>query len=150
MTMRVILMQDVLHTGKRGEVIDVKPGHARNYLIPQGMALLATPGNLQYFEQQRTKIDAHHAKERDAAGEIAAQIAGTRLTVAKRVGESETLYGSVTATEVAELLEGKGISVDRRRIDLEGGIKSLGDHEVRIELHPEVVAEVTVTVVAEE
>ena len=150
MTMRVILMQDVLHTGKRGEVIDVKPGHARNYLIPQGMALLATSGNLKYFDQQRTKIDAEHAKEREAAAEIAAQIAGTRLTVAKRVGESETLYGSVTATEVAELLEGKGISVDRRRIDLEGGIKSLGDHEVRIELHPEVVAEVTVTVVAEE
>lgn len=148
--MRVILMQDVLHTGKRGEVIDVKPGHARNYLIPQGLALLATPGNLKYFEQQRTKIDAKHAKEREAAGEIAAQMAGTRLTVAKRVGESETLYGSVTATEVAELLEAKGISIDRRRIDLEGGIKTLGDHEVRIELHPEVVAEVTVTVVAEE
>jgi large subunit ribosomal protein L9 len=148
--MRVILMQDVLHTGKRGEVIDVKPGHARNYLIPQGLALLATPGNLKYFEQQRSKIDARHAKEREAAGEIAAQIAGTRLTVAKRVGESETLYGSVTATEVAELLEREGISIDRRRIDLEGGIKTLGDHEVRIELHPEVVAEVTVTVVAEE
>lgn len=148
--MRVILMQDVLHTGKRGEVIDVKPGHARNYLIPQGLALQASPGNLKYFEQQRTKIDATHAKEREAAGEIAAQIAGTRLTVAKRVGDSETLYGSVTATEVAELLEEKGISIDRRRIDLEGGIKTLGDHEVRIELHPEVVAEVTITVVAEE
>jgi large subunit ribosomal protein L9 len=148
--MRVILMQDVLHTGKRGEVIDVKPGHARNYLIPQGLALQATPGNMKYFEQQRTKIDATHAKEREAAGEVAAQIAGTRLTVAKRVGDSETLYGSVTATEVAELLEDKGISIDRRRIDLEGGIKTLGDHEVRIELHPEVVAEVTITVVAEE
>ena len=82
--MRVILMQDVLHTGKRGEVIDVKPGHARNYLIPQGLALLATPGNLKYFEQQRSKIDARHAKEREAAGEIAAQIAGTRLTSALR------------------------------------------------------------------
>lgn len=148
--MRVILMQDVLHTGKRGEVIDVKPGHARNYLIPQGLALQASPGNLKYFEQQRTKIDASHAKEREAAGEIAAQIAGTHLSVAKRVGDSETLYGSVTATEVAELLEEKGISIDRRRIDLEGGIKTLGDHEVRIELHPEVVAEVTITVVAEE
>jgi large subunit ribosomal protein L9 len=148
--MRVILMQDVLHTGKRGEVLDVKPGHARNFLIPQGLALPATPGNLKYFEQQRTKIDARHAREREQAGEIAAQIAGTRITVAKRVGDSETLYGSVTATEVAELLEEKGISIDRRRIDLEGGIKTLGDHEVRIELHPEVVAEVTVTVIAEE
>jgi large subunit ribosomal protein L9 len=148
--MRVILMQDVLHTGKRGEVIDVKPGYARNYLIPQGLALKATDGNLQYFEQQRGKIDARHAKEREAAVQIAGEIAGLRLTIAKRVGESETLYGSVTATEVAEMLEHKGVSVDRRRIDLEGGIKTLGDHQVRIELHPEVIAEVAVTVVAEE
>ena len=148
--MRVILMQDVLHTGKRGEVIDVKPGHARNYLIPQGLALQASPGNLKYFEQQRGKIDARHAKEREAAGQIAAEMAGIRLTIAKRVGESETLYGSVTATEVAEMLQNKGVIVDRRRIDLEGGIKTLGDHQVRIELHPEVVAEVSVTVVAEE
>ena len=148
--MRVIMMRDVLHTGKRGEVIDVKPGHARNYLIPQGLALPATPGNLQYFEQQRSKIDARHAKEREAAAAVAAELAGIRVTIAKRVGETETLYGSVTATEVAELLEAKGIEIDRRRIDLEGGIKTLGDHPVRIELHPEVVAEVTVTVVAEE
>ena len=148
--MRVILMQDVLHTGKRGDVIDVKPGFARNYLIPQGFALQATTGNLKYFEQQRGKIDARHAKEREAAAQIAADMAGIRLTIAKRVGESETLYGSVTATEVAEMLEHKGVTVDRRRIDLEGGIKTLGDHQVRIELHPEVVAEVAVTVVAEE
>lgn len=148
--MRVILMQDVLHTGKRGEVIDVKPGHARNYLIPQGFALEATTGNLQYFEQQRGKIDVRHAKEREAAAEVAAEMAGIRLKIAKRVGESETLYGSVTASEVAEGLQAKGVTVDRRRIDLEGGIKTLGDHNVRIELHPEVVAEVVVTVVAEE
>lgn len=148
--MRVILMQDVLHTGKRGEVIDVKPGYARNFLIPQGLALEASAGNIKYFEQQRGKIDARHAKEREAAAQIAGEIAGLRLTIAKRVGESETLYGSVTATEVVEMLEQKGVSVDRRRIDLEGGIKTLGDHMVRIELHPEVVAEVAVTVVAEE
>lgn len=148
--MRVILMQDVLHTGKRGEIVDVKPGHARNYLVPQGLALEATDGNLKYFDQQKTKIDARHTKEREAAAEVAAQLAGIRLTIAKRVGESETLYGSVSATEVAELLEEKGITVDRRRIDLEGGIKTLGEHPVRIELHPEVVAEVAVTVEAEE
>lgn len=148
--MRVILMQDVLHTGKRGDVINVKPGHARNYLIPKGLALEATPGNLKYFEQQRTKIDARHAREREAAAAIAGQLAGMRLKIAKRVGDSETLYGSVTATEVAELLEEKGVTVDRRRIDLEGGIKTLGDHPVRIELHPEVIAEVVVTVTPEE
>lgn len=148
--MRVILMHDVLHTGKRGDIVNVKPGYARNYLVPQGLALEATGGNLKYFAQQKTKIDARHAKEREAAAEVAAQLAGVRLRIAKRVGETETLYGSVTATEVALLLEEKGISVDRRRIDLEGGIKTLGEHPVRIELHPDVVAEVTVTVEAEE
>ena len=148
--MQVILMQDVLHTGKRGEIIDVKPGHARNYLIPQGLALEATRGNQKYFEQQKTKIDARHTREREAAQEIAVQLNGVRLEVTKRVGESEVLYGSVTATEVSELLEAKGISIDRRRVDLEGGIKTLGEHPVRIELHPEVIAEVMVNVVAEE
>jgi large subunit ribosomal protein L9 len=148
--MRVILMQDVLHTGKRGEVIDVKPGYARNYLIPKGLALQATAGNEKVFEQQRKKIDARHAQEKEVAADLAAQIAGLRVKVSKRVGESETLYGSVTATEVAHLLGEKGIKVDRRRIDLEGGIKTLGDHAVRIELHPEVVAEVIVAVQAEE
>ncbi len=148
--MRVILMQDVLHTGKRGEVVRVKPGHARNYLFPRGLALEATPGNRKFFEQQRKKIDARHAREREVAVELAGQIANVRLEIPKRVSESETLYGSVTATEVAHLLEKKGIVVDRRRIDLEGGIKTLGDHPVRIELHPEVVAEVMVTVVPEE
>ena len=148
--MRVILMQDVLHTGKRGEIIDVKPGFARNYLIPQGMALEATSGNQKYFDQQKKKIDARHARERDAALEVAGQVNGLELEVTKRVGESETLYGSVTATEVAELLEEKGVTIDRRRVDLEGGIKTLGEHPVRIELHPEVIAEVMVNVVAEE
>ncbi|MGB3562048.1 MAG: 50S ribosomal protein L9 [Thermoanaerobaculia bacterium] len=148
--MRVILMQDVLHTGQRGDVVDVKPGLARNYLIPKGLALEATPGNQQYFDQQKKKIDASHAREHEAASEMAAGINGVSLKIAKRVGESETLYGSVTATEIAHLLEAKGITVDRRRIDLEGGIKTLGEHPVRIELHPEVVAEVMVTVVPEE
>lgn len=148
--MRVILLSDQRHLGKRGEVVDVKPGFGRNYLVPQGMALEASHANIKYFEQQRTKIDAQHAKERDAAAEIAAKLSGLRLEVPKRVGDTGTLYGSVTAGDVAELLEKKGFSVDRRRIDLEGGIKSLGDHPVRVELHPEVVAEVTVSVVAAE
>lgn len=148
--MQVILMQDVLHTGKRGEIVNVKPGYARNFLIPKGFALEATPGNQKYFEQQRRKIDARHAKERDAAQEIANAIGDLRLKIAKRVSEAETLYGSVTAGEINELLHEKGVEVDRRRIDLEGGIKTLGEHQVRIELHPDVVAEVTVTVEAEE
>ena len=148
--MRVILLSDQRHLGKRGEVVDVKPGFGRNYLVPQGLALEATHANIKYFEQQRSKIDAAHAKERDAAAEIGSRLSGLRLEIPKRVGDTGTLYGSVTAGDVAELLEKKGFTVDRRRIDLEGGIKSLGDHAVRVELHPEVIAELTVSVVAEE
>jgi large subunit ribosomal protein L9 len=147
---RVILLSDQRHLGKRGEVVDVKPGYGRNYLVPQGLALEATHANIKYFEQQRAKIDAQHAKERDAAVEIARQMEGLRLEIPKRVGETGTLYGSVTAGDVAEMMERKGFTIDRRRIDLEGGIKTLGDHPVRIELHPEVIAEVTVAVTAEE
>ena len=148
--MEVILLKDQRHLGTRGEVIKVKPGFARNYLLPQGIALEATPGNMKVFESMKTKIDALHSRERDAARAIAERLDGLRVEIAKRVGETETLYGSVTASEVAELLEAKGVEVDRRRIDLEGGIKTVGDHEVRIDLHAEVEAKIIVTVVPEE
>jgi large subunit ribosomal protein L9 len=146
----VILLKDQRHLGTRGEVVKVKPGFARNYLLPQGIALEATPSNMKVFESMKTKIDALHTRERDAAQAIAERLDGLRLEIAKRVGETETLYGSVTATEVAELLEAKGFEIDRRRIDLEGGIKAVGDHEVRIDLHADVEANVIVTVVPEE
>ncbi|RPH56667.1 50S ribosomal protein L9 [bacterium] len=148
--MRVILLSDQRHLGRRGELVDVKPGYGRNFLLPQGIALEATDANIKYFEHQRAKIDARHAREQAAAQEIANRMADLRLEIAKRVGETDTLYGSVTAGDIALILEQKGFTVDRRRIDLEGGIKTLGDHPVRIELHPEVVAEVTVSVVREE
>lgn len=148
--MEVILMQDLIHAGKRGEVIDVKPGYARNYLMPQGLALEATKANRQFFEQQRVRIDAEHAREREEAEAVRERIAAARVVIAKRVGEQDTLYGSVTTTDIAEALESQGIGVDKRRIDLEGGIKTLGEHPVRIGLHSEVVAEVLVRVVAEE
>lgn len=148
--MRVILMQDVRHTGHRGEIVNVKPGYARNYLVPQGKALEATPGNVKYFEQQRKRIELDHAKERDEAAARAAEISAVELEIPKRVGESGTLYGSVTATEIAEALAEKEIVVDKRRIDLTGGIKAVGEHVVRIELHSEVTAEITVHVVPEQ
>jgi large subunit ribosomal protein L9 len=147
---RVILLSDQRHLGRRGEVVDVKPGFGRNFLVPQGLALEATNANIKLFEHQRSKIDARHTKERDAAQEIANRMANLRLEIPKRVGETDTLYGSVTAGDVADALEKKGFTIDRRRLDLEGGIKALGDHQVRVELHPEVVAEVTVAVVREE
>ena len=147
--MKVILLSDLRHQGRRGEVVEVKPGFARNFLLPQGLAMVATAGNLKRFEQERKKIDLRHAAERTAAAEVAAQLAGVKITLAKRATESNTLYGSVTASEIAEALAAKGIEVDRRRIDLAGGIKTLGDHVVRVDLHSEVIAELTVAVVAE-
>jgi len=148
--MKIILLKDHRHLGRRGEEVDVKPGYGRNFLLPQGLALVASDANRRYFEEQREKIEAIHVEERDEAQEIADKLAGMRLEIAKKAGETETLYGSVTATEVAEALEAQGIEVDRRRIDLEGGIKTLGEHEVRILLHSEVTAEITVVVVPEE
>jgi large subunit ribosomal protein L9 len=150
MPVRVILLNDQRHLGKRGQVIEVKPGYARNYLLPQGLALEATHANTKYFEQQRTKIDARHAQEKSAAEAIAAQLGALTVTIPKRVGETQTLYGSVTAGDIADALEKKGFTLDRRRIDLTGGIKTLGDHPVRIDLHPEVLAEVIVAVTREE
>ncbi len=150
--MEVILLQDMRPRGRRGEVVKVKPGYARNYLLPQGIALENSRANLAYFEQQKKKIDARHAKKRGAAAEIAAAIAAIKVSIAKRVGEKETLYGSVTSAEVAEALARKGVTVDKRRIDLgEGhGLKTLGDHTVTVDLHPEVTAELVVSVVPEE
>ena len=148
--MEVILLSDQRHLGRRGEVVKVKPGYARNFLLPQGVALEATPSNLKYFAAQRKKIDLKHAKEREGALAIAGELAALRLTIAKKVGETQTLYGSVTAAEIAEELAKRGISVDKRRIDLGAGIKVLGDHKVTVDLHPDVLAEITVTVVAEE
>jgi large subunit ribosomal protein L9 len=148
--MKVILLSDLRHRGRRGQVVEVKPGYARNFLLPQGIALEATSGNLKYFEHQKKKIEARHETERSAAAEVAAQIAGVRISLRKRAMETGALYGSVTAGEVVEALAQKGVEVDRRQVDLAGGIKSLGDHVVRIDLHSDVVAELAVTVEAEE
>ena len=148
--MEVILLQDMRGIGRRGEVVNVKPGFARNYLIPKGRGLTATAANLKFYQEQKQKIDLSHTQARDEAAARAAELAGLKITIAKRVGDSETLYGSVTAADVVEALAEKGVSVDKRRLTFEGGIKTLGDHVVHIDLHPEVIAEVQVAVVAEE
>lgn len=148
--MRVILLKDHRHLGQRGEEVDVKPGYGRNYLLPRGLALRANDANRKYFQEMRAKIEAQHVREREEAQAVADQLEGTRIEITKKAGETGTLFGSVTATEIAEELERQNIEVDRRRIDLEGGIKSIGDHEVRILLHSEVTVEITVTVLPEE
>lgn len=148
--MEVILLKDRRNLGKRGETVQVKPGFARNFLLPQGLALEATQGNMKLFEQQRARFEAEAERELEQAQEMASSIEGTRLEIRKRASDAETLYGSVTATEIADLLEEKGIVVDRRRIDLEGGIKTIGDHHILIHLHAEVAADLVVTVLPEE
>lgn len=148
--MKVILLRDIRQTGKRGEEVDVKAGYARNYLLPQRLAVEASDANRNWFEQEREKIDARAAEEREESAEIAKEIHDTRIEITKKVGETETLYGSVTATEIAEALEEKGITVDKRKIDVGGGIKSIGDHHINIYLHPEVTADLVVTVLPEE
>lgn len=151
--MQIILLEDTRNLGERGEQVKVKPGYARNYLIPQGIALEATAGNLAYFAQQKRKIDLRHTKILAEAQTLSAEMAQLDIRIAKRVGDKETLYGSVTTAEVAERLEQKGFKVDKRRIDLgveTTGIKTLGEHTVRVDLHPEVKAEVVINVVSEE
>jgi large subunit ribosomal protein L9 len=148
--LKVILLSDQRHLGKRGETVEVKPGFGRNYLLPHGFALEATQSNQKLFEQKRAKIEAAHSQEREAAEAIKARLDGLRLEIPKRVGEKDTLYGSVTAGDVAAALEAKGFAVDRRRLDLESGIKTLGDHTVHVDLHPDVVADVIVAVTREE
>jgi large subunit ribosomal protein L9 len=148
--MRVILLADLRQRGRRGEVVDVRPGYARNFLLPQGLALEATPGNLRVFEHEKKKIEARHQAEVAAASEVASALAGVHVVLRKRAMETGALYGSVTSTEIVEALRARSVEVDRRQVDLAGGIKSLGEHVVRIDLHSDVVAEVAVTVEAEE
>ena len=140
--MEIILLEDVRNLGQRGEIVRVKPGYGRNYLLPKGAALEATRANKAYFEQQRKKIDARHAKLRSEAAEIAATIASLSVKIAKRVGIRDRSGEASHGTK----------KLDKRRIDLGGvtGLKSLGDHTVTVDLHPEVVAELIVSVVPEE
>ena len=146
---RVILISDVHQVGRRGDVIDTKPGYARNFLIPQGLAVRAHPGAEKWFEQQRGKIEAHNEEQISEAAVVAARLDGAVVSLSKRAGENETLYGSVTANDITDGLVEQGFEVDRRHVDLGGGIKTLGEHEVKIALHAEVIALIKVEVTPE-
>jgi large subunit ribosomal protein L9 len=146
--MKVILLSDQRHLGRRGQEVAVKPGFARNYLMPRQLAVPATSANRAWFEQQKKKIDAEHAKERDAALEVAAKLTSLKLKIAKRVGATETLYGSVTSGDIVGLLKAQGIEIDKRRIELPHGLKTLGEHVVPIDLHSDITAELTVQIVS--
>ena len=147
--MEVILREHVDNVGKRGEIVKVADGYARNYLLPRKLALLATAGNKKQIERERTKFDAKELEEQKVAEAVVARLEGVEIVIARKVGETEALYGSVTSGDIAEALAAKGFEVDRRKLHLPEPIKKLGDFEVPLKLHREVTTKVKVRVVAE-
>jgi large subunit ribosomal protein L9 len=147
--MEVILREHVDKLGKRGEIVKVADGYARNYLLPRKLALPATEGNKKHVERERKKMEVREAEEKGQAEAIAARLATVEITIARRVGETDQLYGSVTTADIAEYLKGKGVDIDRRKLILPEPIKTLGDHDVPLKLHREVTAPLKVHVVKE-
>ena len=148
--MEVILRQHVENLGKRGEIVKVADGYARNYLLPRKLALLATDGNRKHVERERAKYDAIEAEEQKVASAIADRIAAIdAIEIRRKVGETEALYGSVTSGDIAEALAAKGFEVDRRKLQLAEPIKRIGEFEIPVKLHREVTAKVKLKVVAE-
>ena len=145
--MKVILIEELRGLGTRGDVVNVKDGYARNFLLPKNLAREATPGNLKSVEQERKKWGLLAQKEKDAAAKAAESVKGMKIVVHKRVGEHGQLFGSVTANEIADALLAKGVEVDKRRIELGHPIKSLGVHDVEVRLHRDVSAPIQVEVV---
>jgi len=147
--MKIILRTDVENLGRLGDMVEVKPGYGRNYLLPMGFAMLATPANIKVFELEKKKLQAKTEASRGAAAGLAEKIAATPLTIAMRVGDNDKLYGSVTSTLIAEAMEAKGVAIDRRRILLDSPIRALGDYKIRVRLHADVIAELALSIVAE-
>jgi large subunit ribosomal protein L9 len=144
--MKVILADDVRGLGHRGETVTVKPGYARNFLFPQGMAYEATDANVRRLSEEKKKYDEKMLREKTVASEAASKVEGLTVTITKKAGEEGHLYGSVTASDIADALAAKSIEVDRRRIELAEPIRSVGSHTVHVRLHKDVVATLTVEV----
>jgi large subunit ribosomal protein L9 len=147
--MEVILREDVKSLGKAGELVRVKPGYARNFLLPKGLAFEASEGNKKRIAAESKARAARAAAEKSEAQTYAARLGTVTLALTGKAGEEGKLFGSITAQDVATALAAQGYEVDRRKIELEHPIKTLGFHTVGIRLHPEVRAEVRVSVVAE-
>src|SRR5205814_44297 len=147
--MEVILREDVQHLGAAGDVVKVKDGYARNYLLPKGLAYAATDANKKRIHYEAERLARQRAAEKASAETEAARLAEVRLTFSVKVGEEDKLYGSVTASDIQRKLEELGIHVDKRKIDLPEPIRELGEFNVGIKIHPEVRPEVRVTVVKE-
>lgn len=144
--MEVILREDVEHLGAMGEVVKVKPGYARNYLLPRGIAVAASRKNVAEIEHQKRLVEAKRATERKAALGVADKVEGLVLEVAARAGEEDKLYGSVTNLDIEKLLRAQGLKVDRRKIDLTDPIKKLGTYRITVGIAHDVKATITLKV----
>ena len=147
--MEVILRDHVDNVGRRGEVVKVADGYARNFLLPRKLALPATEGNKRHVERERKIVEAREAAEKGQAEGIAARLTSIDIAIQRRVGDTEQLYGSVTAVDIADYLKTQGFEIDRRKLILPEPIKAIGEHTVPVKLHRDVVVQVPVKVVAE-
>ena len=144
--MEIILREAVENLGHAGEVVRVRDGYARNYLLPRKLAYAATPGNLKIMGQERANLLRREAKQREDAEKLRGMLAGTEIRFQRRVGEQDVLYGSVTTADISDALAEKGFAIDKRKITLDQHIKSLGVFTVPIRLFPDVIAEIQVQV----
>jgi large subunit ribosomal protein L9 len=145
----ILLREDVEHVGGRGELVKVKAGYARNFLLPQGLASLATKGNVKQIEQERNALLKRAAAEKATAEAQAAQMSDIALSFERKAGEHGTLFGSVTSMDIAEAIQAKGYEIDRRRIVLKDAIKETGEYTVKVKLHHAVSIDIPVTVTPE-
>jgi large subunit ribosomal protein L9 len=147
--MKLILREDVVNLGKGGDLVDVKPGYGRNFLLPRGLAVTANTKNIRELDHQKGVATAKAAKLKASAEAVAKRLAETPVVLKRKAGEQDKLFGSVTAIDIAEALAARGLQLDRRSIDLSEPIKTLGDFEVPVKLHREVVGKAKVRVEAE-
>jgi large subunit ribosomal protein L9 len=147
--MEVILREHVDNLGRRGDVVKVAAGYARNYLLPQKLALPVTDASRRQIAREREKAEARDAEEKATADALAQRIAAVDISIPRRVGENQTMYGSVTSADIAQALASKGFEVEKRRIHLPDAIKSLGEHTVPVRIHRDVTADVKIKVVPE-
>jgi large subunit ribosomal protein L9 len=147
--MEVILREDVEHLGAMGEVVRVKPGYARNYLLPRGLAVVADRRSLAVLDHERRLVDAKRAREKKVATLVADQAEGLVLEITARAGEEDRLYGSVTNIDIERLLRARGVNVDRRKIDLDDPIKRLGTYRITVGIAHDVKATITLKVLPE-
>jgi len=147
--MEVILREHVDNLGRRGEIVKVAPGYARNYLLPRKLALAVTENNKRQIERERAVAEARDLEEKMQADALGQRVSQTEVEIARRVGENDTLYGSVTSADIAQALLAKGFEIEKRKIQLSDPIKALGEFTVPVKIHRDVTSQVKVKVVAE-